>query len=163
MLMKILEEYKVTNTVGEHVGKIKEAYLDLDKWEVVAFEVSPGALKKHILIDLSDMEKLDAEDKTLVLKDTYGTKDVPKSSMKGMYPLKDLLDLHVVDAEGEKVGKIYDLEIPYEKLHRFKVWKMLIRTGIKERRLRLSPSEVKEVMADIKLKKAEKEYVEHIE
>ncbi|MGA1820673.1 MAG: PRC-barrel domain-containing protein [Thermoplasmatota archaeon] len=163
MLMKILEEYKVTNTVGEPVGKIKEAYLDLDKWEVVAFEVSPGALKKHVLVDLKEMNSLDIEGKNLIVKDDHTVREVPKTPRKDLYPLKELMDLHVIDAEGEKVGKVYDLEIPYEKLHRFKVWKMLIRTGIKERRLRLSPSEVKDVMADIRLKKAEKEYVEHAE
>ena len=66
MLMKLLEEYKVTNTVGEPVGRIKEAFIDLDKWEIVAFEVSPGALKKNVLIDLKDMERLDLEGKKLV-------------------------------------------------------------------------------------------------
>ncbi|MGA1793121.1 MAG: PRC-barrel domain-containing protein [Thermoplasmatota archaeon] len=163
MLMKILEDYKIVNTVGEPVGKIKEAYLDLDKWEVVAFEVSPGALKKHVLVDLKEMQRLNIDDQTLIVKDDYAVREVPKTPMKELYPLKELMDLHVIDAEGEKVGKVYDLEIPYEKLHRFKIWKMLIKTGIKERRLRLSPSEVKEVMADIRLKKAEKEYVEHAE
>jgi hypothetical protein len=40
---------------------------------------------------------------------------------------------------------------------------VLIRTSIKEKRLRLSPSEIKDVMKEIHLKKAEKEYVEHSE
>ena len=160
MLLKIIEEYKVTNTVGELVGRIKEAYLDLDKWEIVAFKVHPGALKKNILIDLKDMDKLDIEEKTLILKDSYEAKEVPKIPVKGLYPLETLMDLHVVDAEGQKVGKIYNLEVPYEKLHRFKVWKVMIRTSIKERRLRLSPSEIKEVMKEIHLNKKEQEYVE---
>ena len=162
-MMKILEDYRVANTVGEPVGKIKEAYLDLDKWEIVAFEVSPGALKKHVLLDLKDMEKVDVEGKTLVFKDNYETREVPKTAVKGLYPLDELMGLNVVDMEGEKVGKIYDLEIPYEKLHRFKVWKVLIRTGIKERRLRLSPSEIKEVMNEVRLRKPESEYVDHVE
>jgi len=163
MLMKILEEYKVSNTVGEHVGKIKEAYIDLDKWEIVAFEVSPGALKKNVLIDLEEMVKLDMDEKTLVVKDDHQVKEVPDTPVKHLYPLDHLMDLHVVDADGEKVGKIYNLEVPYEKLRKFKIWKILIRTGIKEKRLRLSPSEIKEVMKEIHLKKAEKEYVDHIE
>jgi sporulation protein YlmC with PRC-barrel domain len=163
MLMKLLEEYKVANTVGEPVGRIKEAFIDLDKWEIVAFEVSPGALKKNILIDIKEMKKLDLDDKILLVKDTFETKDVPKTPIRGLYPFEKLIDLKVVDADGKMVGRIYNLEIPYEKLHKFKVWKVLIRTGIKEKRLRLSPSEIKDVMKEIHLKKAEKEYVENTE
>jgi len=163
MLMELLEEYKVTNTVGEHVGRIKDAYLDLDKWEIVAFKVHPGTFKKNILIDLKDMDRLDMEDKTLVIKDNYDVREVPDTPMKGFYPVEELMNLTVVDAEGSKVGKIYNMEIPYEKLRKFKVWKVLIRTGIKERRLRLSPSDIREVMQEIHLKKKEQEYVEQKE
>jgi len=163
MLMELLEEYKVTNTVGEHVGRIKDAYLDLDKWEIVAFKVHPGTFKKNILIDLKDMDRLDMEDKTLVIKDNYDVREVPDTPMKGFYPVEELMNLTVVDADGSKVGKIYNMEIPYEKLRKFKVWKVLIRTGIKERRLRLSPSDIREVMQEIHLKKKEQEYVEQKE
>lgn len=106
MLMKLLEEYKVANTVGEPVGRIKEAFIDLDKWEIVAFEVSPGALKKNILIDLKDMERLDLEGKTLIVKDTYEVKEIPKIPVMGFYPFEKLIDLKVVDADGAKVGRI---------------------------------------------------------
>jgi sporulation protein YlmC with PRC-barrel domain len=163
MLMKLLEEYKVTNTVGEPVGRIKEAYLDLDNWEIVAFKVHPGALKKSIIIDLADMVRLNLEDQILVIKDDFETKETPKVPVKGFYPFEKLIDLRVVDADGEKVGRIYNLEIPYEKMQRFKIWKILIRTSIKEKRLRLSPSEIKDVKQEVHLKKKEKEYVEQKE
>jgi sporulation protein YlmC with PRC-barrel domain len=163
MLMKLLEEYKVTNTVGEPVGRIKEAFIDLDKWEIVAFEISPGALKKNVLIDLKDMERLDLDNMVLIVKDDHETKEVPSIPVHGYYPFEKLIDLKVVDANGEMVGRIYNLEIPYEKLHKFKVWKVLIRKGIKEKRLRLSPSEIKEIMKDIHLKKANRDYVENLE
>ncbi|MBN1390184.1 MAG: PRC-barrel domain-containing protein [Candidatus Thermoplasmatota archaeon] len=163
MLMKELEGYKVVNTVGEPVGKIKEAYLDLGKWEVVAFSISPGAIKKNVIINLEDVDTMDIEDRTVIVKDRFTADEEPKLPVKDMYPMKKLMDLNVIDADDEKVGRIYDLEVPYEKLKKFKVWKVLIRTGIKERRIRLSPNEIAEVMNEIRLKKAEKEYVEHAE
>ncbi|MBN1539541.1 MAG: PRC-barrel domain-containing protein [Candidatus Thermoplasmatota archaeon] len=163
MLMKDLEGCKVVNTVGEHVGKIREAYVDLDKWEINAFELSPGTLKKNIILDLRDIQKVDIEERTMVVRDSFKGGEPPKMPVKNMYPLKELMDLHVVDADGEKVGRIYDLEVPYEKLRNFRVWKVLIRTGIKERRLRLSTAEIAEVMNEVRLRKAEKHYVEHAE
>jgi len=163
MLMKLLEKYKVMNTVGENIGRIKDAYLDLDKWEIVAFKVHPGALKKNIMIDLKDMDHVDIESTTLVVKDDFETKEVPKTPMSGIYPVEELMDLTVLDADGSKVGKIYNMEIPYEKLQKFKVWRVLIKTGFKEKRLRLSPSEIKQVMKEVHLKKKEQEYVEQKE
>ncbi|MFO8051609.1 MAG: PRC-barrel domain-containing protein [Thermoplasmatota archaeon] len=163
MLMELLEEYKVVNTVGEHVGKIKDAYLDLGKWEIAGFMVHPGAFKKSIFIDLKDMDRLDMENKTLVVRDNYDAGEIPNTPTKGFYPVEELMDLKVLDADGSKVGKIYNMEIPYEKLQKFKVWKVLIKTGIKEKRLRLSPSEIREVMQEIHLKKKEQEYVEQNE
>jgi sporulation protein YlmC with PRC-barrel domain len=163
MLMKLLEEYKVTNTVGEHVGRIKDAYLDLEKWEIVAFKVHPGALKKNILIDLKDMDSIDLEGATLVVKDDYETREVPKTPMKALYSVEDLMDLNVLDSEGKKVGRIYNLEIPYEKFQKFKVWKVLIKIEIMEKRLRLSTSEIMDVKKEVHLKKKEQEYVKQKE
>lgn len=163
MLIKKMEECKVVNTVGEPVGKIREAYIDLEKWEIKAFEISPGTLKKNIILDLRDLKKVDIEDRTIMVRDSFKRGEPPKMPVKNMYPLKELMDLQVIDADGEKVGRIYDLEVPYEKLENFKVWKVLIRTGIKEKRLRLSTAEIAEVIKEVRLRKAEKHYVEHAE
>ena len=57
----------------------------------------------------------------------------------------------------------YNIEIPVEKLEEYKVWKLLIKVGIKERRLRISPSEIKEIMEDINLSKSEEEYKAELE
>lgn len=158
MLAEILEKYNVVNSVGEEFGKVKEAYLDLNTWEISAFEISPGALKKHYLLKLGQIEKIDTEGKMLVVKDEFEKGDVPKIPVKGLYPVDKLMSVHVVDKEGKKVGKIYNLEIPYEKMRKLKVWKLMIRTGIKERRLRISPSEIADVKEEIHLKKTEEEY-----
>lgn len=158
MLAKILEHYKVVNSVGEELGKVKEAYVDLEKWTVVAFEVSHGMLKKNYLLKVEEILKMDTEDQHILVKDEHEMVDVPKIPTKTMFPLDELKKLPVLDKNGDKIGKLYNLEVPYEKLKSFKVWKVLIRTGFKDRRLRISPTEISEVMKDIRLKKAESEY-----
>ncbi|MGA1848638.1 MAG: PRC-barrel domain-containing protein [Thermoplasmatota archaeon] len=158
MLAEILEKYHVVNSVGEEFGKVKEAYLNLETWEVSGFEISPGALKKHFLLKLQEIQKIDTDEKFLVVKDDFERAEVPKVPVKGLYPLDRLMSAHVVDSEGKKVGKIYNLEIPYEKMKKLKVWKVMIKTGIKERRLRLSPAEIADVKEEIHLKKIEKDY-----
>lgn len=158
MLAKLIEEYKVVNSVGNNVGKINDLYINLNTWMITSFEISPGALKKGFLIKVDDVVKFDETDKMVIIKDDFEKQDVPKHPMKENYPFEELKKHNVVDSEDEKVGKVYNLEIPFEKLKTFKVWKVLIKTGIKERRLRLNTSEIVEVMDDIKLAKPEKEY-----
>ncbi|MGA1873278.1 MAG: PRC-barrel domain-containing protein [Thermoplasmatota archaeon] len=158
MLAKLIEDYKVVNSVGNHVGKIKDIYIDLNKWLIVGFEVSPGALKKDFLVKVEDVVKFDEADKIVIVKDDFQTEEAPEHPMRERYPFDELKKHVVLDSEGEKVGKIYNLEIPFEKLKTFKVWKVLIRTGISERRLRLNPAEIVEIMDEIKLAKTEDEY-----
>ncbi|MFO8051041.1 MAG: PRC-barrel domain-containing protein [Thermoplasmatota archaeon] len=159
MLAKIIEEYKVVNSVGNSVGKIKDIYIDLDTWLINSFEISPGTLKKNILLDTEDIVKFDETDKIVIVKDEFEGKEVPENPTRTSYPFEELKKHNVVDSEGEKIGKIYNLEIPFEKLKTFKVWKVLIKTGFKDRRLRINTSEIAEVMDDINLAKTKKEYV----
>jgi len=158
MLAKIIEDYKMVNSVGNHVGKVKDIFIDLNTWMVVGFEVSPGTLKKDIVIRTQDIVKFDEADGIIIVKDDYVPEESPEHPMKERYSFDELKKHDVVDSEGDKVGRIYNLEIPFEKLKAFKVWKVLIKTGISERRLRLNPSEITEIMEDIKLAKTEDEY-----
>ncbi|MGA1819417.1 MAG: PRC-barrel domain-containing protein [Thermoplasmatota archaeon] len=158
MLAKLIEDYKVVNSVGNHVGKIKDIYIDLNKWMIVGFEISPGTLKKEFMIRVEDVVKFDEGDKIVIVNDEFKTLEAPKHPMRERYPFDELKKHTVFDSDGEKVGKIYNLEIPFEKLKTFKVWKVLIKTGISERRLRLNPSEIVEIMDEIKLARTEAEY-----
>ncbi|MEA3559222.1 MAG: PRC-barrel domain-containing protein [Candidatus Thermoplasmatota archaeon] len=158
MLAKIIEDYKVVNSVGNNVGKIKDIYIDLDTWLINSLEISPGTMKKDILIDVDDIVKFDETDKIIIVKDEFESKEIPTHPMKGNYPFEELRKHHVVDSEGEKIGKVYNLEIPFEKLKTFKVWKVLIKTGFKDRRLRINTSEITEVMDDIKLARKNEYY-----
>lgn len=158
MLAKLIEDYRVVNSVGNHVGKIKDIFIDLNRWTIVGFKISPGALKKDFMVTVEDVVKFDEGDKMVIIRDDFRSDEIPERPMKERYPFEELSKHAVLDSEGEKVGKIYNLEIPFEKLKTFKVWKVLIRTGMTERRLRLNTSEIVEIMDEIKLAKAESEY-----
>ncbi|MBN1539764.1 MAG: PRC-barrel domain-containing protein [Candidatus Thermoplasmatota archaeon] len=158
MLAKRIEDYKVVNSVGNNVGKIKDLFIDLNRWTIVGFRISPGALKKDFMVTVEDVLKFDEGDKIVIIKDDFRSGEVGERPMKERYPFEELGKHAVLDSEGEKVGRIYDLEIPFEKLKTFRVWKVLIKTGMTERRLRLNPSEIVEIMDQIRLAKAESEY-----
>ncbi len=153
MLEDMLEKYEIVNSVGETIGKIKEIYIDLDTWDVKALKISPGMLKGSFLLHLKDVTKIDLDNNRMVVTEEFGKDEIPETATRKLYPYDELSKRTVVDSEGEKVGKIYSLEIPYEKLGSMKIWKMLIKTGIKDRRLRIAPTEVNEVMDDINLRK----------
>ncbi|HHD15253.1 MAG TPA: hypothetical protein ENK47_00930 [Euryarchaeota archaeon] len=160
MLAEILEKYKVINSVGNTIGKVKDIYLDLNTWNIVGFRISPGPLKKDFVLGPGEIVKFDTTDSTIIVNDDFEQDEIPKQPRKDMYPFDELKKHTVVDSEDKKIGKIYNLEIPYEKLKAFKVWRVLIKTGISERRLRLHPTEIKEVMETIKLKGREADYKE---
>jgi sporulation protein YlmC with PRC-barrel domain len=153
MLEEMLEKYEIVNSVGESIGKIKEIYIDLQSWDIKALKVSPGVIKSSFLLDIKEIRTVDLDKHRMVVGDEFEQGEIPSSPSKNMYPYDELTKRNVVDSDGQKVGKIYSLEIPYHKLGTLKVWKLLIKTGIKDRRLRISPTEVHEVMDDINLRK----------
>ena len=163
MLEKMLEKYKVVDSVGNKVGKLKDVYVDLDSWKGTAFEYSPGALKKDKVFMVSQISRMDHEEGNMILRDKFEDMDPPEKTKREMYPFKEIQKLQVVDSMGEKVGKVYNIDIPVEKLKDFKVWKLLIRVGIKDRRLRISPQEISEIMGVIKLKNTLDQYKEELE
>lgn len=160
MLAELIEKYKVVNSVGNTIGKVKDIYIDLETWKIEGFEVSPGTLKKDFLLSTSEIVKFDETDKIIIIGDDFEKGEIPKTPRKNLFPFDELKKRQIVDSNDEKVGRIYNLEIPFEKLKVFKVWKVLIRTGISDRRLRLSPVEISEVMEHITLKGTLEEYSE---
>jgi sporulation protein YlmC with PRC-barrel domain len=163
MLAELMEKYKVVNSVGNQIGKVKDIYIDLSTWKIEGFEISPGALKKDFILQTHEIVKFDETDKIIIIKDEYEMMEKPPNPKRDMYPFEELKKHHVVDTDGDKVGKIYNLEIPFEKLKVFKVWKILIKTGMSERRLRLPTSDVVEIMDEIKLKGNKEEYLDKAE
>ncbi len=160
MLEEMFEKYEVVNSVGESLGKIKEIYIDLETWEIKALKISPGLVKSPFLLDIDAVKDVDLEKHRMIAKDEHEQGEVPKEPTRNLYPYDEIQKRHVLDCDGEKIGKIYSLDIPYEKLKAFKVWKLLIKTGFKDRRIRISPDEIKNVMNDINLNKKLEEYQE---
>ena len=158
MLAEILDDFEVVNSVGEKYGKVKDVYFDIDKWIISGFEVSPGFFKRDVILELDDIIEIRDEQKLIVVKDDYEAKDTPKNPSRTLFPFGALKSKKVVDSQNDKVGSIYNMEIPFSHHDRMKVWKVLIRTGFKERRLRLRPLEIVSVMDEIKLSKTLDEY-----
>lgn len=163
MLAEIMEKYKVVNSVGNTVGKVRDIYIDLNTWKIEGFEISPGTLKKSFVLNTSEIVKFDETDQIIIIRDEFEREEIPETPKKDMYPFEELKKHNVVDSEEEKIGRIYNLEIPFEKLKVFKVWKILIKTGFSERRLRIATTDVVEIMDDIKLKGNRDEYIEKAE
>lgn len=160
MLAEIIEKYRVVNSVGNTIGKVKDIHIDLNTWKIEAFEISPGALKKDFLLRASEIVKFDEKDQIVIVADDYLSEEVPKTPRKDLFPFDELKKKNVLDRNEEKVGKVYNLEIPFEKLKVLKVWKLLIKTGISDRRLRISITEVEEIMENITLKGVLEDYTE---
>ncbi len=158
MLAEVMEKYKVVNSVGNTIGRVRDIHIDLNTWRIEAFEISPGTLKKDFLIDTDEIIKLDETDMIVIVPDDFKKEDVPDTPKRDLFPFSEMKKKHVLDRDEEKVGRIYNLEIPFEKLKVFKVWKILIKTGFSDRRLRISTSEVDEIMDDITLKGTLEQY-----
>jgi sporulation protein YlmC with PRC-barrel domain len=158
MLAELLEEYKVINTVGEEFGKIKDVYFDLKDWMVSGFQLSPGLFKKDTLLRMDDILQIRDDEKTIIARDDFKGIDLPKEPSLSLFPFDELKRRKIVDRSGEHVGKIYNMEIPYDKLKKLMVWKILIKTGLKERRLRIRPQEISEVLEEIKLHRTLEDY-----
>ncbi|MFO8051582.1 MAG: PRC-barrel domain-containing protein [Thermoplasmatota archaeon] len=163
MLAETLNDFKIVNSVGEDLGKVKEFFFDLNTWDVSAFEISPGIFKKDRLLPIQDVHEIKDEDKLLIVRDDFEGKELPATPVMEMFPFDELKKKSVIDVKGEKVGKIYDLEVPYEKLKKLKVWKILVKTGFKDRRLRLAPNEIESVQEDINLRKSLDDYQHKME
>ena len=163
MLEKMVEKYRIIDAVGNDVGKIKDVYLNIKTWNVSAIEYSPGALKKDRVFKIDQINRMDYEKSQIILNEGFEDMEKVDKAKSDLYPFQQLKKLNVVDKDGEKVGKVYNLDIPIEKLKDFKVWKVLIKVGMKERRLRLPTSEISSVMTDINLAKSLEEYQEKVE
>jgi sporulation protein YlmC with PRC-barrel domain len=63
------------------------------------------------------------------------------------------LGKEVLSSDGHEIGKVYDFDVPL-KLKTWTIWKILIKRGIKERRLRLGQDEIESIAENVMLKKS---------
>ncbi|MGA1822419.1 MAG: PRC-barrel domain-containing protein [Thermoplasmatota archaeon] len=150
--MELLEDFKIVNSVGEDLGKVKEVFFNVDNWTVSGFEISPGIFKKDRLLKIEDVKDFRYDEKLMIVGDDFEASELPSVATRELFSFDDLRKKDVVDNQGEKIGRIYNMEIPYEKLKNLTVWKILVRTGFMERRLRIAPADIVRVMEDIKVR-----------
>ncbi len=142
MLYTKLKGYVIRTPSGLEPGKVSDLVVDLDNWMITWVIVSEGLLKKHVAYPASAIISMDEFEKVVLIQDMDPEDEPEESSTQAR--MKDLTGMKVSTVEGEDVGKLYDLDVT-TKLKKWKVWKILIRMGFQERRLRISPADVRDI------------------
>jgi sporulation protein YlmC with PRC-barrel domain len=149
-----LKDYDVVDKLGKEVGKIDDLIVDLSSWEITGIKLSHGILRKKVIHKLEHIEKTDEHEKKITIPSNAPEEEpIEKSSFTSALMDDDLIHKEVVSSDNNEIGKVYDVDIPI-KLKHWKVWKILIKRGMKERRLRIAPDEIESVSEEIKLKKS---------
>lgn len=139
------------------VGKLAELIFDTKDWKINGFVINHGFGKKNKkVISTKDVARIDPDERFIHLSEDYQETEVPESWQMDSFLSDDLLKMKVLSSDGEKVGKLIDLEIT-DRLKDYRIWKLLVSTGIKSRRLRLPPKEFKIVDRNLVLDKTYEE------
>ena len=144
MLYSELKDYEVKIPIGEKIGKFDGLIVD-EKCNINQIVVHPGIMKESVTYDIKDVEEINEDEKEIVIKGNATHNSLPEHSIRTRMNTEDLIDKKVVSNDGEHVGKLYDFDITINKT----IGKLLIGRGLKERRLRVSPSKIKEVEDEI--------------
>ncbi len=145
MLYRQIKGYEFIKPIQGKIGTLIGIVFNADKWLVTHFVISHGMGKAGKgLISERFIKEFDTDQNKIILSEDHAEDEIPTSSTKTQFMCKDFIGKKVVSSDGTKVGKIYDLDIP-EKLKVWKVWKIMIKTGIKKRRLRISPGEIRSI------------------
>lgn len=154
VLYSELKDFKVMNSLGEGKGKLAGLIVDLSNWNVKNLIISPRMLKKKVVYKMDDMKEVQEHDKKIVISNEMEEEEMPeKSSMNAAFVEDDLLGKEVVSSDGHEIGKVYDFDVPLE-LKSWSIWKILIKRGMKERRLRLGQDDIESISENIMLKKS---------
>jgi uncharacterized protein YrrD len=168
MLMKSdIKGFVVEFQTGDKVGKLEDLVVDTTKerWEVVGLRVAPGLVHRDIMVvPTQDVEIDIAEEETIVITGQAALeKPITHAASKVKMDLDFLDNLPVITADGEKIGKVYDIVV-LERVKPWKVWKLLVKQkGLRKRRLRMDVRDIGNVTdegIELKLKLAEIEEIE---
>lgn len=163
VLYSDLKDFKIYSQIGEERGKITGLIVDLNDWKVKNLIVSPRMLKKKVIYKMDDLKEVKEHEKKIIIPGEINGEEIPEEESLSSAILDDVI-IHkmVVSKDGHEIGKIYDLDIPL-KLKHWMVWKILVKRGIKERRLRVGPEDIDNISENIMLKKSISEIEEHEE
>jgi len=154
VLFTELKHYEVVDKLGKEVGKVDDLIVDLSSWNITGIKLAHGILRKKVIHKLDHIEKTDEHEKRIVIPADAPEEEPPeKSTFSSAFLDDDLIHKEVISNDNNEIGKIYDIDIPIN-LKKWKVWKILIKRGLKERRLRIGPDDIEEVSEEVKLKKS---------
>jgi sporulation protein YlmC with PRC-barrel domain len=153
VLYSELKDFKVYSKLGQEQGSVNDLIVDLSTWDIKNLIVSPSILKKNVAYDLGNLKEVNESEKRFIIPGDLEEKEVPEISTFNMaFADSELIGKEVVSKDSQDLGKVYDFDVPL-KLENWMVWKILIKRGIKERRLRISPYEIESISDKIFLKK----------
>ena len=153
VLYSELKDFEVYSKLGEKRGSVNDLIVDLSTWNIKNLIISPSMLKKNVLYKQGDVKEVNESKKRFIIPGELEEQDVPEISTFNMaFADSELIGKDVVSKDNQDVGKVYDFDVPL-KLENWMVWKILIKRGIKERRLRVSPDEIESISDKIVLKK----------
>jgi sporulation protein YlmC with PRC-barrel domain len=152
VLYSELKKFKAYTQLGQEIGKISGLIADLSDWHVKNIIISPSILKKKVIYKLDDLQEVRENEKKIIFSGESPSEEPPdKSAMNAAIVEEELIDKEVISSDKHEVGKVYDFDIPL-KLDSWPIWKILIKRGIKERRLRLGPGDFESFSDKIVLK-----------
>jgi sporulation protein YlmC with PRC-barrel domain len=152
VLYSELKHFKAYTPLGQEIGKVSGLVADLSDWHVKNIIISPGMVKKNVIYKLDDLQEVMENEKKIILAGEAPSEEPPEQSVINAAIVDDeLIGKEVVSSDKQDVGKVYDFDVPM-KLETWPIWKVLIKRGIKERRLRLGPDEFESYGEKIVLK-----------
>jgi len=154
MLYSILKKCELTTPIGEKIGKITDLLVDTRKtpWTVKKITLETRRmLGKSFAYPIDQVEKVNKAQKNVRVTGYVEPEAPPALSKVDMMFLGDLTKKNAVTEDGEKIGKIYNFDVS-TVTKPWTVEKVLIKTGIKKRRLRISVDRVKTIEKDVMIK-----------
>jgi len=144
MLYSILKKCELTTPIGEKIGKITDLLVDTREtpWTVKKITLKKRILGKSFAYPIDQVEKVNKTQKNVRITGYVKPETPPTLSKVDMMFLGDLTKKNAVSEDGEKIGKIYDFDVS-TLTKPWTVEKVLIKTGIKKRRLRISVDRIK--------------------
>lgn len=157
MLHSQAKGFEFFKPIEGKIGKLVGMIIDTDKWRVTHFVISRGMGKTaKMLINEKFIKQFDITNNQIFVTDEHEEEEVPTTSKREKFMCKDFIGINVVTADGKKIGKVTDFDIP-EKLKIWKLWKIMISTGFKSRRIRISPEDIRSLGQEMTLRKTYEE------
>jgi len=153
MLYSILKKCELTTPIGEKIGKITDLLVDTREtpWTVKKITLKKRILGKSFAYPIDQVEKVNKTQKNVRITGYVKPETPPTLSKVDMMFLGDLTKKNAVSEDGEKIGKIYDFDVS-TLTKPWTVEKVLIKTGIKKRRLRISVDRIKTTEKNVIIK-----------